>query len=89
MSGFDLKRRLRSVGYFVYDKYFDLFSDYAKGRISRADCIDRLIQYGVSNPGGAKRRIGNVKPIFDANMEQEAREIARASLRKKAKSRPF
>lgn len=85
MSGFVLDRKLQSVGNEVFVKYYDLFCDYANGSISRADCIDRLVRDNVSVESGAEIRIGNAKLIFDANMGQEALDIARVRL---AKRRP-
>lgn len=72
MNEEELIRKLNSVGRKQFINYFEVFQSYAKGRISKEDCIDRLVTDGISNENGAAIRCGNAKLIFEANRECRA-----------------
>jgi hypothetical protein len=75
MNEKELIKKLNSVGKEKFITYYHLFEDYYNGKISRYDCIEKLVSDGASNESGAAIRCGNAKLIFDANMEKLALEI--------------
>ena len=68
----DLKRKLDSVGKRAFVKNFDVFQEYASGRIARDAAIEKLVSLGVSNEAGAAIRVDNAKLIFDNGLALEA-----------------
>ena len=72
MKDEELIRKLNSVGKQAFVEHFDLFQNYAYGRLSRDQAREELICLGVSNDSGAAIRVGNAKLIFEANREMDA-----------------
>lgn len=68
----ELTRKLNSVGKRIFIAHYDLFKDYAQGRLPRNVLIRELVRLGVSNEAGAAIRVGNAKLIFEAHKEMEA-----------------
>ncbi len=81
MTEQELVRKLNSVGKAAFVVYFQLFKEMSAERISRAACIDYLVNKKVSNLAGAAIRTGNARQIFQAGMEREALEIVAKSSR--------
>ena len=77
----ELIRKLNSVGKKIFVEYFFTFQSYAKGQLSRENCIELLVTNKVSNANGAAIRCGNAKLIFEAIMEYHALEIVTESTR--------
>lgn len=73
MTEVELKNKLNSVGRAVFVECFSIFQFYADGRISKEDCIDKLMQkYPNKQESGCKICCGNAKLIFEASMECRA-----------------
>jgi len=72
MKNDDLIRKLNSVGKQVFVEQFDIFRQYAFGKVTREQSIAILVDRGVSNDSGAAIRVGNAKIIFDNNGELDA-----------------
>lgn len=68
----ELARKLNSVGKRIFVAHYDLFEDYAEGRLSRNQIIRELVRLNISNEAGAAIRVGNAKLIFEAHKEMEA-----------------
>ena len=77
----DTLRKLNSVGKRAFIENFDLFKDYAAGRITRETAIKKLVNMGVSNESGAAIRVGNAKLIFDNQCVLEALNLVLESRR--------
>lgn len=75
----ELIRKLNSVGKRAFVEYYELYKEYAEGRVSRENCIEKQVVDGLSNESGASIRCGNAKQIFSANMQCEALEIITGS----------
>jgi len=81
MRGFDMERKLNSVGKQAFVEQYELFQRFAAGSISREDAIAKLVDQGVSNEAGAAIRVGNAKLIFENAWESEALRLVLASKR--------
>ena len=71
----DLAVALKSIGKAAFVEHFDLFRDYAAGRVSQADCARRLNLYGR----GPAWRLPNAKWVFDRGLEADALSVCVAS----------
>lgn len=68
----DWLRKLRSVGLEAFINNYELFDEYAHGKKSYSDSIEKLVDLGVSNRAGATIRLGNAKRIFESDCEKKA-----------------
>ncbi len=60
MNEQELKEKLNSVGKEVFVECFSIFQDYANDRISKEDCIEKLMQkYPGKTESGCKICCGN------------------------------
>ena len=75
MDDSELDKKLKSVGKAAFVSHYELFLDFTKGRISRADAIESLVRQKVSNEAGAAIRIGNAKLIFENGRELDALDL--------------
>ncbi|ELV8757594.1 hypothetical protein QO227_08410 [Vibrio vulnificus] len=87
MDDTDLDKKLKSVGKAAFVSHYELFLDFTKGEISRADAIETLVRQKVSNEAGAAIRIGNAKLIFENGRELDAIELILQSNRVENKIR--
>ncbi|MCU8462382.1 hypothetical protein ABMX64_04635 [Vibrio vulnificus] len=87
MDDTDLDKKLKSVGKAAFVSHYELFLDFTKGEISRADAIETLVRQKVSNEAGAAIRIGNAKLIFENGRELDALELILQSNRVENKIR--
>ncbi len=81
MNENELVRKLNSVGKKAFIMCFDLYLDYAEGKISKMSCVSQQVAIGLSNERGAAIRCGNAKAIFQGQMVREALEIISSSTR--------
>lgn len=68
MNENELVRKLNSVGKKAFIMCFDLYQDYAEGKMSRESCVSQQVAIGLSNESGAAIRCGNAKAIFQGQM---------------------
>jgi hypothetical protein len=67
-----LIRKLNSVGKEVFVKYYDLFRDYSRDKITKRSAIQKLVDDEVSNEDGAAIRLSNARIIFNGKGNCEA-----------------
>ncbi|GAL18558.1 hypothetical protein JCM19235_1981 [Vibrio maritimus] len=75
MDDIELDKKLKSVGKAAFVSNYELFQNFAAGKISRADAIETLVRQKVSNEAGAAIRIGNAKLIFENGRELDALDL--------------
>lgn len=81
MNENELVRKLNSVGKKAFIMCFDLYQNYAEGKISKESCVSQQVAIGLSNESGAAIRCGNAKAIFQGQMVGEALQIISSSNR--------
>ena len=75
MNREELIRKLNWVGKAAFIEYYSAFKAHGQGRMSREECIERIVADGVSNDSGAAIRCSNAKLIFQANKQCEILKI--------------
>jgi hypothetical protein len=76
-----LIRKLNSVGKDAFVTHYYLFKNYANGKITKENAIQKLVDKGRSNVDGASIRLGNAKSIFNEISDCEALRIIQKSKR--------
>ncbi|MDA7859223.1 hypothetical protein N9B05_05310 [Mariniblastus sp.] len=59
----------------MFVQQFDLFRDYADGKVTKTDVIEKLVQENISNDAGAAIRCSNAILVFRAAREFDALEL--------------